>query len=515
MNSESILIDLLSKKKTISCHYYKSYARMLGLITFVAGSSALFFFVVASFIYRYFYQQTYDGITRQRLTTLFNFSKGIGLFICLGLLLVVMIITANMMFQSANFPRWLKKESKRLLDVAVSGQNPEYYFLSRNNQMFMIKKIDSQLVATSLSYQLRIGQRIAPLGLRFTTLFILNSEPVTVPTNPTTISTWNKSLLQAFSLVIVLGLVGSTVFMAQTPSQQELAEEFDYVSEPKNRTTSDLENKDGLVCQKGGPPTHAIDETNHLLLEENELYMTTDSGATWKFVPIKADWLRAGDYTLTSGTIPLGFWMDKTYDIGPDFSWFIYSSDSAGQSVYLLTSLDKGQTWQKNLIDNRLGPVRYRKATFFDDGSGVAVFSTTSISSEEFVRVFTTANYGKNWCESGGTLINQPVQNTSYLSPSMGFLATRNDLYYTHNAGGSFKKAIITIPDEYATNGLDIFQSPNEITAVSSTKLEAKFNLVKPSGVDRHKIVACLFQSLNGGESWCFVKQLSPIELND
>lgn len=377
------------------------------------------------------------------------------------------------------------------------------------------KKIDSQLVTTALGYQLRIGQRIAPLGLRFATLFVLSSEPVTISTNPTTISTWNKSFLQAFSLVLVLGLVISSVFMAQTPSQHELAKEFNSVSETQKKSIPEPENRDGLICQKGVTPTHVTDETNHLLLEENELYMTANSGATWQFVPIKADWLRAGDYTLTSGIIPLGFWMDKTYDIGPDFSWFIYSPDPANQSVYLLTSPDEGQTWQKSLIQNPLGPVRYRKASFFDDGSGVAVFSTTSTSSEEYVRVFTTTDYGKNWRESCGTLISEPIQNTSYLSPSTGFLATRNDLYYTHNAGEAFNKAIITIPDEYADNSLDLFQSPNEITSASSTKLEAKFNLVKSSGIDRHKMVACLFQSLDGGKSWSFVKQLSPIELTN
>ena len=35
--------------------------------------------------------------------------------------------------------------------------------------------------------------------------------------------------------------------------------------------------------------------------------MTTDQGKQWRFVPLALDWVRFGDYTLTSGTVPVGY----------------------------------------------------------------------------------------------------------------------------------------------------------------------------------------------------------------
>ena len=46
--------------------------------------------------------------------------------------------------------------------------------------------------------------------------------------------------------------------------------------------------------------------------------MTTDSGANWVFVPIDSQWLRFGEYTLTTGLIPEGYW--TTHMIFPPIS---------------------------------------------------------------------------------------------------------------------------------------------------------------------------------------------------
>lgn len=42
--------------------------------------------------------------------------------------------------------------------------------------------------------------------------------------------------------------------------------------------------------------------------------------------------------------------MDKTFDLSPDFSWFLYLPDQ--QEVYMLTLTDAGETWGKNLVTN-------------------------------------------------------------------------------------------------------------------------------------------------------------------
>lgn len=88
-------------------------------------------------------------------------------------------------------------------------------------------------------------------------------------------------------------------------------------------------SSDDLIVQQGTAPEKRTNQANQLDLnnETHKLYMTTDSGSTWSFVPLKPEWMRSGSYLLTSGEIPLGYWMDKTYNIAPDFSWFIYSDN--------------------------------------------------------------------------------------------------------------------------------------------------------------------------------------------
>lgn len=133
------------------------------------------------------------------------------------------------------------------------------------------------------------------------------------------------------------------------------------------------------------------------------------------------------------------------------------------------------------------------------------------ILTEESLRVFTTTDYGQTWRKSGRTLIGKPIQNASYLSPAAGFLATREDLYYTRDHGQSFNKATITIPEGYSANELSFFQAPNTIVATGSAKLEATFHLANAKDLPNRKVFACLFQSVNEGKSWTFVQQLSQV----
>ncbi|MFR3684424.1 MAG: WD40/YVTN/BNR-like repeat-containing protein, partial [Enterococcus sp.] len=241
------------------------------------------------------------------------------------------------------------------------------------------------------------------------------------------------------------------------------------------------------------------------------LYMTTDSGSAWSFVPLKPEWMRSGSYLLTSGEIPLGYWMDKTYNIAPDFSWFIYSDNE--KELSFLFSHDQGKTWQKSLVSENAQRIRYRKAQFFADGSGVLVYSNASPEvSSEGLEIFQTNDFGKTWSRSNGTTINQPVQNVSFVNPTLGFVSTRENLYYTNNSGSSFKEAVVTIPADYQTGGLDLFQTPNEVTQVSTNQLETKFYLLKMAGIDQGKMFACLYRSSDNGETWQFAEQLSEVK---
>ena len=155
----------------------------------------------------------------------------------------------------------------------------------------------------------------------------------------------------------------------------------------------------------------------------------------------------------------------------------------------------------------------YRKALFFAVGSGVLFYSTILEStSAEGVEIYQTTDFGESWYEGTSVQVDRPVQNISYVDSMLGFVSTREKIYYTNNGGRTLKEAVVAIPKDYQTGGLDIFQSPNEVTQTGTSQLEAKFYLLKNSGDDSGTMFACLFRSSDNGESWQFVHQLSKVE---
>ncbi len=135
--------------------------------------------------------------------------------------------------------------------------------------------------------------------------------------------------------------------------------------------------------------------------------------------------------------------------------------------------------------------------------------------SAETLYIYTTMDGGITWIKSGSTMINQPVQNVSFVTTSLGFVSTRESLFYTNNGGRSFKESVLSIPENYQTGGIDLFQSPNEVTQISANTLETKFYLLKKGPIDAGKMFACLFRSTDNGETWQFVQQLSQVEQGD
>ena len=72
--------------------------------------------------------------------------------------------------------------------------------------------------------------------------------------------------------------------------------------------------------------------------------------------------------------------------------------------------------------------------------------------SAETLYIYTTMDGGIT-DKSGSTMINQPVQNVSFVTTSLGFVSTRESLFYTNNGGRSFKESVLSIPENYQTGG--------------------------------------------------------------
>ncbi|MGX7417322.1 WD40/YVTN/BNR-like repeat-containing protein [Carnobacterium gallinarum] len=528
MNAELFIIELLSAKKQIIQHYKKGYKQLLLLLSFTFLITTIFFFGIATLTFRHF--QFLNGRVSYfyRLNNLYHFSIFIGAFISLICIILFLTILIKSFLISTNFTNWLDKHVIKIMDLTPLWQDTDYYYVSsakssKKQKNIPIKKKSCHLLTMTLDgKKIMIGQTPFIVGTFLTRIFILDNDPIPLPNDTKKRGSWTKNSLILTSICLCIGIISAYYYGTHTitinewdnatKTQGQTPNKFN--PNEMNTTKPNTTESGDLTVQIVQAPINKISAVNNLYFDKktNELYMTTDSGTNWQFIPIKAGWLRGGDYTLTTGEVSLGYWMDKTYEVSRNFSWFLYSPDN--KAVYLLSSTDNGKNWQKSSIDDNLGKIRYRKALFFANGAGVAIFSTPGPDgmSSENITFYTTANYGEIWSKSNSTSISQPIQNASFLSQSLGFIATRTTLYYTNNYGRTFSQSLINVPDDYSTEGLDIFQSPYEVTATSTSTLEAKFNLVKTKNIDIGKMFACLFRSVDGGETWTFVQPISQIE---
>ncbi len=517
MNTDLFIIELLSAKKEIIQHYKKNYQRILVLSFIYFTLTAAFFFGLATLVYHFLKNTVQNFVYLDRFKNLYHLSFGIGCFFSLIFLLVLAIFLLKRFSLVYQFNHWLENHSLKFLERSPVRQDDDHYYLSTSKtaKQIAIKKKTCQLLTTTIDGEpIMIGQTPLILDIYLTKIFVLHEEPETVADPIKKNLSWNKKILLTLVCCFLLGFMGVYHYAARTATLAEISAELKQEGAIQTQSSSETtqKNTDGLIKQTGTAPTYQTEIVNDLYLDQetNELYMTTDSGKNWSFIPIKSDWLRSGDYTLTSGEVPVGYWMDKTYEVSADFSWFIFSSDD--EAFYLLTSTNNGKTWRKNIIDENLGRIRYRKATFFKNGSGVAIFSAPGGMSAEGISIYTTINQGKTWNRDDGTSISQPIQNASFISQSTGFIATRTTLYYTTDYSRTFNESLINIPEGYSSDGLNIFETPNEVIEASSNVLETKFNLLKTGDIDIGKMFSCLFKSEDGGATWTFEKQLAQIE---
>lgn len=503
MNQELLIIELLSAAEPIYVQAQKNRHKNLIFAFLYSVVVCVLFFGIGSSIYQRLRWQ--DGVADSNYWLQSSAVLGILIAALAGLFFNVNAIQGIILRRS--FQRFLVRCVQKAEKYPIVFQDADSYYLAEQlekKKIRLSKEECIELLTTLDDAKVYLGNRQVFLGFSSLQLFVLTEEPTSITMPAPKSSKINRKWL-ILLLCLVLGLAGIFANRHQNNSSEDTVSTISSSEAPRSST--------GLLMQQGTPPNKQVNQANYLDFnnETNELYMTTDSGTSWSFVPLKAEWLRSGSYLLTSGEIPMGYWMDKTYDVSQDFSWFIYSQNE--KALNFLISNDNGKTWQKSLVSENAQWIRYRKAQFFADGSGVLVYSNASPEvSSEGLEIYQTNDHGKTWSRSNGTTISQPIQNVSFVNPTLGFVSTREKLYYTNNSGSSFKEAVVTIPEDYQTGGLDLFQSPNEVTQVSANQLETKLYLLKMSGIDQGKMFACLYRSSDNGETWQFAEQLSEVK---
>ncbi len=511
MHAELFVIEILSEAEQIIAAHQKNRNRLFKILALAALGCGLFFFGLSTMIYSSLQRKLSDPDLLPRLTEMYQLAFLIG-----ALLLVLLLVTAIgiiiwSFYLRRDFGVWIAKKAPAILQDATVFQDDRYYYFEKIplKKKYRLEKSSCQLLTTTLDgLPIMLGQRNHLLGLQSNFFFILSAEPP-VGQLPAKFSLTTQHLLWISAVTSCLLLIGALDYLSAVfvDHPADPLSEWPTKSEAAPRAPENGE----LVVQQGSTPTQTAKQSNALFLDQttSELFMTTDAGLSWTFVPIPLSGLRFGSYLLTSGEPPLGYWLDQSFGITADFSWFIFSMGK--EDVSFLTTRDHGQTWDINLVADNQPWIRYRKAQFFDRGSGVLVFSVANdVSSQETVYVCTTSDYGVSWHNTPAEIIDQPVQNVSFLSQMRGFVATREKLYYTRDSGLSFQEAVVEIPEDYQTGGLDLFQSPDEIIQTDDL-LEAQFYLLN-TGSERGKMFACRYQSQDDGATWQFVEQLSEVK---
>lgn len=512
MDKELLMIDLLSGKKVITAIFLPIYRQLLRLSTSLALFSAGFFWGLNTVVYRYLMARVQTTSAAQKIIGLHNFALICGGIIVTFWLIHSIFVLTHLFLLKRNFQGWLTRSLKKFVGFSKVVEDEENYFVKRKQKELRLAKKDCLVLTERINGdKLMIGVEKLNWGIMRGVIF-LRTATATVDAHKLPKAHIAKPKSTG-KLAIFLGLIclllGSSLYIFEKTSTKENTSTAAVHAPEEVKTTTS-----GLLKQQGATPNKVAQKENELYVANtHELFQTTDRGQHWQFVPLKAEWLRGGSYTLTSGEIPFGYWMDYTYQVGKDFSWYLYTTGSGEYlDLYMLTSSDNGVTWQKSQVGEKVRNLRYRKVQFFENGTGIAAISqTTAMSGSEQVCLFATQNKGKDWYPVGNTTINAPIQNISFIDALTGFISTREGIFYTQNGGRSYHEAIVNVPEDYLLGGLDLFQSPNEVTQPNSTTLEAKFYLTKK---DDH-MYACLYRSYDGGQTWAFVRALSEVTQAD
>jgi len=241
-------------------------------------------------------------------------------------------------------------------------------------------------------------------------------------------------------------------------------------------------------------------------LQNMELSVTFDNGRKWVQVPVEQDSLFAGEYNGNKQEL-----IDQSYILTEKHAVFLYQVDSR---IKLLSSPDQGKTWQEYIVTDHFSPIRFRKVTFLNENFGYVIVSGDRTMSQEWTSVFITKDGGETWSETNHSGVTRLIGDGGFVDESTGFLSfgtinpTEPDLYVTQDAGDSWKKADILIPEKY-----------QEIFVMAETPLKEEDHLAMlinqgPNGDYEGGKVKGKFLSKDHGLTWKFLMEVHPNETN-
>jgi hypothetical protein len=255
-------------------------------------------------------------------------------------------------------------------------------------------------------------------------------------------------------------------------------------------------------------PLQPIYETNSIgySIQNEQLQITYNKGQDWIEVPVDLLQLFAGEYNGTEQEL-----IPNSYILTPNLSAFLVS----GSQMKLKYTRDQGKTWEESIVKENNISIRFRKVVFLNDSFGYVILSNERTMSQEWTTVHITNDGGKHWRETTHLNVTRLIYDGGFVDENTGFLSfgilnpVEPDLYVTQDAGSSWNKATITIPEQY-----------HEIFVMAEAPIKEGDYLTMyinqgPNGDYQGGKIKGKFISTNNGQTWTFSEEVQPNETEE
>lgn len=320
MDQELLIIELLSAAEPIYQRVRKNRQKNLISAFLFLIAACVLFFGIGSFVYQRLGMRVRSIDSSYWLRGFYHLSLVLGI-ISVAVVVIFFIVNGiqGIRFRRS-FQRILERYVKSAVKYPVVYQDREAYYLAEKTRKPAIRLLKSDCVELTTTFDgatIFLGNRQEFFGFSALQLVIINEEPPLLPVTFPKAQSFNRKCSLMMISVVFFSAAGVFAYDGMNRHQNLYGGTTE--PEPSHSITSSEAplSSDDLLTQQGKAPSQSVNQTNKLELntETHELYMTTDSGTSWSFVPLKPEWLRSGSYLLTSGEIPMGYWMDKTYDV--------------------------------------------------------------------------------------------------------------------------------------------------------------------------------------------------------
>jgi hypothetical protein len=240
-------------------------------------------------------------------------------------------------------------------------------------------------------------------------------------------------------------------------------------------------------------------------IKNETLRVTYNNGGNWKKVPATIGEIFSGEANGSEQQL-----LDGSYVITPKITAF-----ALNQGTWVLVSRDKGKSWSRTLVSDKLPSIRMLKLGFTSDLNGYLIVTGDKTMSWEANFIFKTNDGGQSWNNVGSVDgVFNLVTDGGFINDQLGFISFGElryegkppvpNLYRTTDGGANWERVEVPIPEEYQG-----YFTIAEIPTFHGTEGILLVNQ-GPQGDYLGGKVLAKFTSKDQGKTWSFTGLVDP-----